>query len=117
MRPDARALSPRAPVIETMKGKRVFDEGAHRVELYRFSNPHCAEMIIDWLPKEKILFEADMLDITYPDHIARGGEDTAAPLENIQELGLAVERIVPVHGRLGTIDDLRRAVLKDEANK
>src|SRR6266498_3961853 len=80
LRPDALSRSPRAPVIETVKGKRVFDDGAHRVELYEFSNPHCAEMIIAWLPKEKVLFEADMLDITYPDHIGQGGEDTAALL-------------------------------------
>ena len=55
-------------------------------------------MIIAWLPKEKILFEADMLDITYQDHIGQGGQDTAALLEKIQELGLAAERIVPAHG-------------------
>jgi len=116
-RPDALSRNPRAPVIETMKGKRVFDDGAHRVELYEFSNPHCAEMIIAWLPKEKILFEADMLDITYPGHIGKGGEDTAALLEKIQELGLAAERIVPVHGQLGTMDDLRRAVEGNKANK
>src|SRR5262245_24418180 len=115
--PDALSRSPRAPVIETLKGKRVFDDGAHRVELYEFSNPHCAEMIIAWLPKEKILFEADMLDITYPDYIGKGGEDTAALLEKIQELGLAVERIVPAHGQLGTIDNLRRAALRDKGNK
>jgi glyoxylase-like metal-dependent hydrolase (beta-lactamase superfamily II) len=115
-RPDALSLSPRAAVIETFKGKRVFDDGAHRVELYEFSNPHCAEMIIAWLPKEKILFEADMLDITYPGHIGEGGEDTAALLGKIQELGLAVERIVPVHGQMGTMDNLHRAVsrLKSE---
>jgi hypothetical protein len=88
-----------------------------RSRFRQFSNPHCAEMIIAWLPKEKILFEADMLDTTYPDHIGQGGEDTAALLEKIQELGLAVERIVPVHGQLGTIDHLRRAVLRDKANK
>jgi glyoxylase-like metal-dependent hydrolase (beta-lactamase superfamily II) len=117
MRPDALSRSPRAPVIETLKGKRVFDDGAHRVELYEFSNPHCAEMIIAWLPKEKILFEADMLDIWYPGHIGKGGEDTAALLGKIQELGLAVDQIVPVHGQLGTMDDLRRAVLRDKANK
>src|SRR5262249_13915962 len=86
MRPDARSRSPRAPVIETLKGKRVFDDGAHRVELYEFSYPHCAEMIIAWLPKEKILFEADMLDITYPDHIGKGGEDTAALFEKSRSL-------------------------------
>jgi len=117
MRPDSLSRSPRAPVIETLKGKRVFDDGAHRVELYKFSNPHCAEMIIAWLPKEKILFEADMLDITYPDYTGKGGEDTAALLGKIQELGLAVERIVPVHGQLGTIDYLRRTVLRDKADK
>jgi glyoxylase-like metal-dependent hydrolase (beta-lactamase superfamily II) len=116
LRPDALSRSPRAPVIETLKGKRVFDDGAHRVELYEFSNPHCAEMIIAWLPKEKILFEADMLDIPYPGHIGKGGADTVALLEKIQQLGLAVERIVPVHGRLGTIDDLRQAAIKDKAN-
>ena len=107
----------RSNVIETLKGKRVFDDGAHRVELYEFSNPHCAEMIIAWLPKEKILLEADMLDITYPDHVGKGGEDTAALLEKIQELGLAVERIVPVHGQLGTMDHLRRAVEGKMANR
>jgi hypothetical protein len=74
-------------------------------------------MIIAWLPKEKILFEADMLDIWYPGHIGKGGEDTAALLGKIQELGLAVDRIVPVHGQLGTMDDLRRAAARDEANK
>jgi glyoxylase-like metal-dependent hydrolase (beta-lactamase superfamily II) len=117
MRPDALSRGSQAPVIETMKGKRVFDDGAHRVELYEFSNPHCAEMIVAWLPKEKILFEADMLDLTYPGHVGKGGEDTAALLGKIQELGLAVERIVPVHGHPGTLDDLRRAVSMRAADK
>src|SRR5262249_61930365 len=84
---------------------------------YEFSNPHCAEIIIVWLPKEKILFEADMLDTTYPDRIGKGGEDTAALFEIIKELGLAVERIVPAHGQLGTVDNLRRAVPGDRTNK
>jgi glyoxylase-like metal-dependent hydrolase (beta-lactamase superfamily II) len=116
-RPDALSRNPRAPVIETMKGKRVFDNGAHRVELYEFANPHCAEMIVAWLPKEKILFEADMLDISFPSHIGEGGEDTVALLEKIQELGLAVEQIVPVHGQLGVMDNLRQAVARGKANK
>ncbi len=112
MRPDALSRNPRAPVIETLKGKRVFADGVHRVELYEFSNPHCAEMIIAWLPKEKILFEADMLDIMDPSHIGIGGDDTAGLLEQIRELGLTVERIVPVHGQLGTMDNLRQAVAR-----
>jgi len=49
--------------------------------------------------------------------IGEDGEDTAALFGKIQEPGLAVERIVPAHGQLGTIDHLRRAVLRDKANK
>jgi|SRR5215470_246872 len=115
--PEGLAKVERTPPARKIVSKREFDDGAHRVELYEFSNPHCAEMIIAWLPKEKILFEADMLDITYTDHIGQGGEDTAALLEKIQELGLEAERIVPVHGQLGTIDHLRRAVERNKANK
>ena len=116
-RPDALSRNPRAPVIETLQGHRVFDDGTHRVELYEFANPHCAEMIVAWLPQEKILFEADMLDITYPGYVGTGGADTAALRDKIQSLGLAVERIIPVHGHPGTMDDLRRAVAGRAADK
>ena len=93
-KPDALSGVPRAPTIETMEGKRVFDDGVHRVELYEFSNPHCAQMIIAWLPKEKILYEADMLDITSSGYIGKGGEDIAL-LGKIQELDLDVEKSFP----------------------
>jgi len=62
-KPDVLARNPKAAVIETLDTRRVFDDGVHKVELYRFANPHCGEMIVAYLPKEKILLEADMLDI------------------------------------------------------
>ena len=54
-------------MIETIADKRVFEDGVHQVELYRFASPHTGEMIVAYLPKEKILFEADMLDILKAD--------------------------------------------------
>ena len=98
-----------AAVIETMDEKRVFDDGVHKVELYRFANPHAAEMIIAYLPKEKILIQADMFDIPEVGG-ATAGDDTADLANQIEKLGLQVETLIPVHGRLGTMADLRAAV-------
>ncbi|HEX6649625.1 MAG TPA: MBL fold metallo-hydrolase [Pyrinomonadaceae bacterium] len=109
MRPDALSRNPKAAVIETMDGKRVFDDGVHKVELYRFASPHVAEMIVAYLPKEKILFEADMLDIPEAGS-PTPGDDTVDLANQIEKLGLQVETLIPVHGRIGTIADLRTAV-------
>ena len=109
MRPDALSRNPKPAVIETIDGKRVFDDGMHKVELYRFASPHVAEMIVAYLPKEKILLEADMLDI--PDAGSpTPGDDTVDLANQIEKLGLEVETLIPVHGRIGTIADLRTAV-------
>lgn len=111
MRPDMLSRQPRSPVIETFTNKRVFEDGTHRLELYEFQNPHCGEMIVAYLPKEKILFEADMLDLDIPeDGTAAAGNDTADLADKLQKLGLQVETIIPVHGGMGTIGDLQKAL-------
>ncbi len=75
-------------------------------------------MIVVYLPKEKILFQADLLDLDIPENVvAPAGADTRDLLERIERWGLQVEQIVSAHGRLGTIDDLRRAVAGNNANK
>jgi glyoxylase-like metal-dependent hydrolase (beta-lactamase superfamily II) len=111
LRPDALSRNPRPPVIETVKEKKVFDDGVRRVELYEFASPHVREMIVVYLPKEKILFQGDLLDLDLPEGGApAAGADTADLLDRIERWQLDVRQIVPVHGRLGTMDDLRRAV-------
>lgn len=109
MRPDRLSMEPKAPVIETINDKRVFEDGKHRVELYKITSPHVAEMILVYLPNEKVLLEADILDIpeagTPP-----AGDDTVDLANQLQKLGLAVDTIVPVHGRIGTLADLKLAV-------
>ncbi|HKQ50906.1 MAG TPA: MBL fold metallo-hydrolase [Pyrinomonadaceae bacterium] len=116
MRPDALAREPKRPTVETFKDKRVFDDGAHRVELYQISSPHVGEMIVAYLPHEKLLFEADMLDIpeagTPP-----AGDDTADLAQQVKRLGLDVEHIIPVHGRMGTAADLAQALTNQSSRK
>jgi glyoxylase-like metal-dependent hydrolase (beta-lactamase superfamily II) len=115
MRPDRLSTEPKAPIIETIGEKRVFEDGKHRVELYKVTSPHVAEMILVYLPNEKILLEADVLDIpevgTPP-----AGDDTVDLANQLQKLGLVVETIVPVHGRIGTLADLKQAVASRSAS-
>jgi glyoxylase-like metal-dependent hydrolase (beta-lactamase superfamily II) len=110
MRPDSLSKNPKAPLFEILdSNKRDFDDGVRRVELYKFASPHVAEIIVAYLPKEKILFEGDLLDIPEAG-IPPAGDDTVDLAAQIQKLGLQVETIVPVHGRVGTIEDLRVAL-------
>jgi glyoxylase-like metal-dependent hydrolase (beta-lactamase superfamily II) len=113
LRPDALARAPKEPVFETLNAgqKRVFEDGTHRLKLYDISpTPHVGQMIIGYLPKEKLLFEADMLDIAMQGHTGKAGRDTEYLARKIRELGLDVATIVPVHGRPGTLDDLNHSI-------
>ena len=109
--PDALSRAPRPAVVETFTGKRVFTGGDRTVELYDVGpNPHVAEMTAAYLPKEKMLFVADLFSIPAEGPIAPAGANTRQFAEKIQALGLQVEKIAPAHGRIGTIEELKQVV-------
>jgi glyoxylase-like metal-dependent hydrolase (beta-lactamase superfamily II) len=112
LQPDALARNPRPLVWETLQnGKRVFTDGTQTVELYDIgSGPHMDEMIVAYLPNEKIIFQGDLLNRPEDGHIAPGNATTAHFAEWLKKSGLAVERIVGVHGPVATPDDLQKAV-------
>jgi glyoxylase-like metal-dependent hydrolase (beta-lactamase superfamily II) len=115
--PAASKLQKLAPTVETFRGRRVFDDGDHRVELYEFASPHAAQMIIAYLPREQILFEGDLLDLDIPETgTSVAGEDTADLAVKLKQWGLDVKTIVAVHGRIGTIEDLNRALAHRQDN-
>jgi glyoxylase-like metal-dependent hydrolase (beta-lactamase superfamily II) len=111
IRPDELSRAPKAPVVETFTGKRVFSEGGRVVEIHDVGpNPHVAEIAVAYLPKERALFVADLFTIPVEGPITPAGAATRQFAEKIQALGLAVEKIVPAHGRVGTMDELRQVV-------
>ena len=55
-------------------------------------------MLIAYLPKEKLLFEADLLDTDRP-RPATPTRDHMSFHTAVRKLGLDVARIVPVHGQ------------------
>jgi glyoxylase-like metal-dependent hydrolase (beta-lactamase superfamily II) len=98
--PDKAQLAGKKPVIEAMGEKKVLTDGTHTIELYHLQNfPHHDGMIVAYLPKEKVLLEADgynpqAANATPP---SPPSPFTMSLLDNIQRLKLDVQRIVPVH--------------------
>jgi glyoxylase-like metal-dependent hydrolase (beta-lactamase superfamily II) len=113
------AWSKRPMTIETVENKkRVFEDDKHRVELYDIGpNPHAKEMLVAYLPKEKILFQADMLNPNPNGSIPIAQDVTLSFSENLQKLGLAVEKIYGVHGRPATPDEMRASIEKRRASE
>ncbi len=110
MQPDALSRNPIAPRIETVADTKVIDDGTNRVELYDFGpTEHIDHILLAYFPKERLLFEADVWDIISTELVI-AGTDTVSMARKIRELGLPVERIVPVHGATGTIQMLDSAL-------
>jgi len=109
-KPDALARAPREPQIEIFRGRRTFGDGNRTLELYDIGpSPHADEIIIAYLPKEKILFQSDLFNIP-PVGEPVASDATRHLARKIAELGLDVAILVPGHVRLGTMEDLRKAL-------
>jgi glyoxylase-like metal-dependent hydrolase (beta-lactamase superfamily II) len=89
--------------MEDVDEKYVISDGERNLDVYYAQGlaTHVEGMLMAYLPKEKILIEADMFDTP-----VEGGSlaDSAqelneAFLNNVRQIGLEVETIAPIHGR------------------
>ena len=71
---------------------------------------HAEEHLIFWFPDHRILFHSDMGRFNDDGSVEPARPQTCRLLEFINSRRLDVDRIVSGHGRMGTLDDLRRAV-------
>jgi glyoxylase-like metal-dependent hydrolase (beta-lactamase superfamily II) len=112
-------LTKRTPQIEVLENKkRVFQDSNHVVELYDIGpNPHANEIIVAYLPKEKILFQADLLNPAANGSIPIAQDVTLSFSERLEQLGLNIEKIYGVHGRPTTPEELRTSVSKRRASE
>jgi glyoxylase-like metal-dependent hydrolase (beta-lactamase superfamily II) len=111
LNPDRLARMPRAPVIETMKDKRVLTDGNMVLEIHLMRGQlHTEGLLMLYVPKEKMLIQADA-------YIPRPG---APPLpapsphtinlaDNVSRLKLNVERVVHIHGGSSSYSELLAA--------
>jgi glyoxylase-like metal-dependent hydrolase (beta-lactamase superfamily II) len=110
---DRLARSPRKVEFALLeKGRRVFTDGNQTVELIDIGpNPHAREMVVAWLPKQKIVFQGDLFGL--PNNDAPFGPPQAGTLsfaQQLKEKGLDPERIASVHGKTATIEQFRQAL-------
>jgi len=116
LEPDRLSKSPVKAKFITVKDKYVLTDGTRTLELYRNTGDnHNGAILFGYLPKEKVLIEAD--DFTPP---APNGPPLV-PLaktfgeglyENIQKLKLDIQTIAPLHGRVVPYSEMPKALGK-----
>jgi glyoxylase-like metal-dependent hydrolase (beta-lactamase superfamily II) len=117
--PDKLSQSKKRAVIEAVPEKKVLTDGTHVIELYHVPNEHNEGMLIAYLPKEKIVIEADLytpgaVNAPTPNPV---NPYTVSLLENLDRLKLDYEKILGLHGRMATKDELLKAAGRAPAGK
>ena len=111
LNPDRLARMPRAPMLETMKDKRVLTDGTMTLEIYLMRDqPHAEGLLMVYEPKDKLLMQADA-------YIPRpGAPPLPAPspyttnlVDNASRLKLNVDRVVHIHGGTSPYSDILAA--------
>jgi glyoxylase-like metal-dependent hydrolase (beta-lactamase superfamily II) len=111
IRPDALSLTSRQPLIESFTGKRIFSDGERTLELYNVGpGPHVEEMVIAYLPQEKILFVSDLCMTRLTGKIPPPSKTNLDFEKKIRQLNLQIQTIANGHGWIGTMAEFRNAL-------
>jgi len=107
---DTLGKSPRKPKVEGVKEKRVLRDAGRTVEFHHVQDLlHSDGMLIAYLPKERILFQADF---TLPPAGQPANEFVVTLVNNIERLKLDFDRYVPVHASPGDVPWTKADLMK-----
>jgi glyoxylase-like metal-dependent hydrolase (beta-lactamase superfamily II) len=115
LQPDKLAQSGKKATVEGMQDKRVLGDGTRTIELFLIEgNVHHDGIIMAYLPKEKLLVEADVFTPAAPNAAppAQPNPNGVALYDNIERLKLAVDQILPIHGRKVPLAELQKSIGK-----
>jgi glyoxylase-like metal-dependent hydrolase (beta-lactamase superfamily II) len=113
MTPDRQQAVRRPVTVEGVRDKRVLSDATRAVEIHHMAgNTHADGMLLVYLPKERLLIQADAFT---------PGPPNAPPpaiinplsvnlADTITRLNLSVERLLPLHGRMVPFAELNRAI-------
>ena len=111
--PDALEKSGRRAEVTGVSGKRTFTDGTRVVDVHYIEGSlHAQGFLMVYLPKEKILIEADAYTPGPPNAPAPSpaNELHLNLVRNMERLNLQVEQVLPLHGRMVAVTELYRAV-------
>ena len=101
LNPDKLQQAKKKTSIETVGEKKVLTDGNHVIEIHHMTNiGHHDGLLMVYLPKEKVLLEADAYNPAAQPNAAPPATPspyTTALVANIERLKLDVNRIIPVH--------------------
>jgi glyoxylase-like metal-dependent hydrolase (beta-lactamase superfamily II) len=100
LNPDKAQQNGKKPIVEAVGEKKVLTDGTHVVEMYHQTGfGHHDGMLLVYLPKEKVLIEADGYNPQAPNVTppSPASPYTLNLLDTIRRLKLDVDRIVPIH--------------------
>ena len=120
MTPDALSKNPKSAVVETVTDKRVLQDSTRTIEIYHMvGNAHSDTMLMVYFPAERLIVEADVYNPPAPPAANAPPPPANAPppvspfaanfVNNVHRLGLHVDRIMPIHGRIVPFRDAEAA--------
>lgn len=107
IQPDALARNPQPIDIEVVDEHRTYEDEAMTVELFHVAgNPHSSSILMAYIPEHRLLVQVDLFTV------GRTTPQLFAPnlLDNIENYGLEVETVIPLHGERFPVEALRAAV-------
>ncbi len=113
LNPDRLAKSGKKPKLRTVNDKLVLSDGSRSIEIHRITGgDHNDNFLMVYLPKEKLLIEADVFTPGPPNSPppAQANPNHLTLVANVQRLKLSVDKILPLHGRVVPLGDLYAAV-------
>ena len=108
LQPDTLQKTPTRLVVETVDDEKEIRDNTMSVWLYHVAgNPHSDTMLMAYFPRDRVIVEVDAYSPGAGPHIY-----AANLVENIDKRKLRVDRIVPLHGAIGTMAEFRKIVPK-----
>jgi glyoxylase-like metal-dependent hydrolase (beta-lactamase superfamily II) len=118
---DHLAQSPKKATFVTFKDKYVLSDGGREIDVYRIPGDiHNQVMSMVYLPKEKILVEADDFTPAPPNAPSTGPRSHAGTVllnQDVQQMKLDVATVAPLHGFVVPVAELQKAATTEVSQK
>ena len=103
----------RIGTVEGVGRRRVLSDGNRRVEIHHIAgNLHADDLLMVYLPKERLLIEADVYTPLAPNAAPPMPPNpfTVSFADHLGKLGLEVNQILPIHGRAVRFGELNKTL-------
>jgi glyoxylase-like metal-dependent hydrolase (beta-lactamase superfamily II) len=110
--PDHLAKSGKKATVEGVPDRRVLGDATRTVEIRHIAGiQHADDMLMVYLPKEKLLIQADAYTPPAPNvaPMTPPSPFTVSLYDNITKQSLTVDQLLPLHGRMVPLAELQKA--------